>query len=310
MGRTLVADCEHRGGFLTAADLAAYRVERREPLSMSYNGVRLLTNPPPSCGGILICFALALLEGRGIGQLQHGSAEHLKLVAAVMEQTNKARVESGLSTLDADQQASILLDPALLESYRDHLSGRYASLRGTTHISVIDADGNAASLTVSNGEGAGYLIPGTGIMMNNMLGEEDINPHGFHRWPTDSRITSMMSPTLLMWPDDRIVALGSGGSNRIRTAILQVLINRIDFGMDLEQAVHVPRIHHEGGFLNVEGGFGSGVEEALARAFPEHRLWDGLNLFFGGAHSVEQGPDEAGSVGASDPRRGGAWATI
>jgi gamma-glutamyltranspeptidase/glutathione hydrolase len=306
IGQLLVHDLEQHGGYLTMADLAAYEVQRREPLTLDYQGVRVQTNPPPSCGGILIAFALRLLEGQGLGGYEPGSVAHLRLLAEVMALTNKARVESGLANLDSDQQQSALLDPSLLMRYRDRVANRKASLSGTTHISVLDSDGNAASLTVSNGEGTGYLIPGTGIMMNNMLGEEDINPYGFHCWPTNSRIASMMSPTLLLWPDGRIVALGSGGSNRIRTAVLQVLLNRVDFGLDLERAVQMPRIHHEDGFLNVEGGAADSVTEVLTEFYPDHRLWADLNLFFGGAHSVEQAAN-GDCVGVGDPRRGGAW---
>jgi gamma-glutamyltranspeptidase/glutathione hydrolase len=310
MGHPLIEDCRHRGGYLGAADLADYRVLCREPLAIDYRGGRLLTNPPPSSGGILIGFALRLLEAAGSGPAERASAEHLGLLATVMELTNRARVESNLRDLPHQDQAGALLDPALLARYRNQVMDRHAANRGTTHISVIDGNGHAASLTVSNGEGVGYLVPGTGIMMNNMLGEEDINPHGFHNWPVDSRIASMMAPSVLRWPDGRIAALGSGGSNRIRTAILQVLVNLLDFELDLEQAVEAPRIHHENRFLNVEGGCPGSTRAALAARFPEHRFWDGINFFFGGVHCVMVDPARDQMRGAGDPRRGGVWTRV
>ena len=118
--------------------------------------------------------------------------------------------------------------------------------RGTTHVSVADEFGNLASLTTSNGEGSAYVLPGTGIMMNNMLGEEDLNPGGFHRWTEDTRLASMMCPTVARLADGSQVALGTGGSNRIRSAVLQVLVNLFEFDLPLEQAVMAPRLHLEG----------------------------------------------------------------
>jgi len=145
-------------------------------------------------------------------------------------------------------------------------------------------------------------------MLNNMLGEQDLNPDGFHRWPTDSRMTSMMSPALLNFPDGRVIALGSGGSNRIRSAILQVVSNLVDFGMDVEEAVIAPRIHLEAEHLSVEGGFDTRHLQALLAAYPSHHLWEDLNLFFGGVHTVLR--DGASLRGAGDPRRGGICTVV
>ena len=161
-----------------------------------------------------------------------------------------------------------------------------------------------ASMTLSNGEGAGYVIPGTGIMLNNMLGEEDINPHGFHRWPEDRRIASMMSPTLVFADDGRRIVTGSGGSNRIRSAILQVLVNLIDFRMEVERAVEEPRIHFESGVLNLEYAREGAIESSLREIVDDLRYWPGKNLFFGGAHSVVSNPSGRLS-GRGDSRRGG-----
>ncbi len=175
-------------------------------------------------------------------------------------------------------------------------------------MSVIDAAGNVASATASNGAGSDYVVPGTGIVMNNMLGETDLNPGGFHRWSLDERMTSMMTPTALAWRDGRKVATGSGGSSRIRTALLQVLVNLVDFAMAVEEAVAAPRIHVEDSFLSVEGGFDPERIAPVLEAWPDHQLWDAPNMFFGGAHTVASGP--RGVEGAGDPRRGGACVIV
>ncbi|MCP5367950.1 MAG: gamma-glutamyltransferase [Hyphomicrobiales bacterium] len=305
IGARLAADCTAGGGHLTRADLEGYTVEPRAPLEVEFNGARCATNPPPSTGGILIAFALELLRGLDLRRDGFGTAAYLDRLARVMELTNRARVESRLHEAEAGRAAETLLDPGFLRQYRDGVAGRPFAPRGTTHISVIDRHGNAAALSVSNGEGCGYLIPGTGIMMNNMLGEEDINPHGFHRWPTDARMCSMMSPTLMQERDGTLTVLGSGGSNRIRTAVMQVLLNLAAFGMGAEDAVAAPRIHFENGVLNVERGVGEGPLRDLAALRDDVTPWDDGNLFFGGVHAARLHPRGGAFEGGGDPRRGG-----
>ena len=302
---SIVADMA-AGGRLDAEDLAGYRVETREPLSIDYRGVRMLTNPPPSSGGTLIGFGLDLLGAHGADRGRFaagrfGGAAHLGRLAAVMEATAAARIEHSIAALAA-------LDPASVKRWREQVAWRMRAFRGTTHVSVIDAAGNIASASVSNGEGSGYVVPGAGIVMNNMLGEGDLNPAGFHRWTPGERMTSMMAPTALAWPDGRRAATGSGGSNRIRTALLQVLVNLVDFSMGVEEAVCAPRVHVEGSFLSVEGGFDPERIAPVLRAWPDHQLWDASNMFFGGAHTVACG--RGGIEGAGDPRRGGACAIV
>ena len=309
-------DCRTGGGLLSVEDFAGYRSRKRPPLCVDYRGTRLYTNPPPSTGGILIAFALELLKDVDFRDLGFGSVEHLAVLVKVMDLTNKARVESGLSDsagVDAAGAAEALLEPTLLAAYRAEIIGRPAAPRGTTHVSIIDAAGNAASLTMSNGEGSGYIAPGTGIMINNMLGEEDINPKGFHQWSKDARMCSMMAPSLAIESSGRMMALGSGGSNRLRTAILQVLINLLDFTMTVEDAIDRPRLHFEGELLNIESGYDDETIARLVSGFPNRERWDEKNLFFGGVHvarfDTSGASDAAGGAvfeGAGDARRGGA----
>ncbi len=298
--------CAQSGGSLSRQDLDTYRIEKRKPLSLTYRGYRLLTNPPPSSGGLLIGFALNLLEEFAPARHGFGSADYLHLLANILGLTEKARLDIELDESKACPTKT-LLDPDYIRLYRQQIQPRPFCSRGTTQISVADGAGNLASLSTSNGEGCGYLVPGTGISLNNMLGEEDLNPRGFNLWPENTRMTSMMAPSLLFF-DRRRVALGSGGSNRLRTAILQVLVNLIDFGMPLDEAVVSPRIHYEAGRLSVERGFNEREVETLLREFPDHKLWDSLNLFFGGLHAVSS---ESGQfAGTGDPRRGGTSVVV
>ena len=209
-----------------------------------------------------------------------------------MRLTNQARLDD----------AEPLLNARLLERYRAEILSRPSCSRGTTHISIVDEEGDLAGVTLSNGEGCGHVLPGSGIMLNNMLGEEDINPGGFQKWAPGTRMASMMAPTLIERDGARAV-LGSGGSNRIRSAILQVLTNLVDFGMTAEEAVNAPRIHVEGDLLSVEDGFTSDEEHALAGSGLRTDRWSERNLFFGGVHLVSQ--NESGLNAIGDPRRGG-----
>ena len=292
----LVALCGAEGGHLTADDLTAYRVIERTPLQRHYRGWQVATNPPPSSGGTLIAYALSMLDSQALTPAGFGSRTHLHTLAHVMTHTNIARSEGLLSRSEHHRR--------LMASYRAAVRGHPVNSRGTTHISAIDAHGNLASLTLSNGEGSGAILPGTGIMLNNMLGEEDLNPEGFNRWPCDVRVSSMMAPTLAD-NGKQLIAMGSGGSNRLRTAILQTLSNLIDFGMTPEEAVNASRIHFERGELDIEPGYEDGVIADLVERFPQHRRWETHNLFFGGTHTVCW--DGSAFSGAGDPRRGGVF---
>jgi gamma-glutamyltranspeptidase/glutathione hydrolase len=288
LGQRLVEACTAGGGQLTLEDLRRYRVVRRPPLTVVYRGARISTNPPPSRGGILIAFALALL-----GETSPRSrAQWLQALASAMRMTHQARAESG----------EPLLDEELLARYRTEVRSRPGFNRGTTHISVVDGAGNVAAVSLSNGEGCGHVLPGTGIMLNNMLGEEDLNPGGFQAWAPGTRMASMMAPTLLERASGH-AALGTGGSNRIRSAILQVLTNLVDFDMTPEEAVAAPRIHVEGDLLSAEGGFSQADDAALSACGLQADRWPDRNLFFGGVHVVAQGAE--GLFAAGDPRRGG-----
>jgi gamma-glutamyltranspeptidase / glutathione hydrolase len=263
-----------RAGLLTPEDLEAYGVVNREPIIAPYRGREVLLNPPPSAGGTLIAFALDLLERDG-----HATPTTDRLVE-VMEAAQAHRTPEFLASL-----------------------GDTRTLGSTTHISVLDADGRACSVTSSNGEGAGVIVPGTGIHLNNMLGEQDLNPLGFHKHPPGRRLPSMMSPTVVLRDGAPELVLGSGGSNRIRSAILQTVVNVVDRGMDVERAVCSPRAHFEDGIVYVEPGLDLDALEAAGRTLARFR---DLNLFFGGVNAATADP----LAGVGDPRRGGAAVAV
>lgn len=273
-----------RGGTLSVADFEAYEPIVRAPVGARYRGRELLTNPPPSAGGILVAYSLALLE-----RMEGSGPEE---IARAMAAANEARDDDFALSLGQEGFARRFLDDRL---------------GSTTHLAAIDSDGLCDSVTCSNGTGSGMVVPGTGFHLNNMLGEEDLNPRGFHQSAPGERISSMMSPTLILEQDMVRAGLGSAGSNRIRSAVLQTTLNLLA-GVDPQAAVDAPRIHLEAGVLQAEPGVD---EEALGRieaAGQEVFRWNQRNLFFGGVQIVTRDPETGRLDGAGDPRRGGAVA--
>ncbi len=297
-GAELILNTVGQKGLLTKECLTLYKVIERFPLKSKLNGKTIYTNPAPATGGTLITFALQLLER----SKNSAKSEFINLVRA-MQVTSAARKEISLDIKD-EFQISHVLDPKTFNNYLRLFNSNFTSFQNekdpvsrgaTTHVSIIDKHGNAASVTTTNGEGCGYIIPELGIMLNNMLGEEDLNPMGFHQWPRQQRLPTMMSPTVVMGKKGVELVLGSGGSNRLRSAISQVILNLFVKKMDLESAVHAARIHLEGNVLHFEPGT---ILEHLPDDIQLHP-WNEQNLFFGGVNAVT--PAEA----IGDPRRGG-----
>src|SRR5205823_3257895 len=302
------------GGSLTEEDLAAYRVITRKPIRTSFGARAFVSNPPPSSGGTLIAYALLLFSRLGPGG-PPGSAEAIARLAEVMREQTLARGGSFVGDLyrgglpkrlfaGADEAAERIVA-------RDLESGLASTEEsvgapGTTHISVVDAAGNAASLTASNGSGSGVIVPGTGIHLNNMLGEYDLNPigRGNQRAAVGRRLTSMMAPSIVLEGERPRLVVGSAGSIRLRGAILQLVLNVTAHGMEVGAAIGQPRVHLEGRQVHCEGGFDPAELDRLEQRGYELVRWRRRNLYFGGAAAVELRED--GTLDAAgDPRRDG-----
>lgn len=289
-----------RGGLLTAKDLAAYEVVERRPVRARFRGREVLTNPPPSSGGILIADALELL-----GRL--GLPGDTRALAEVIASTNRARDAEFVDGLQHEDYASSFLEAGTLDSVSQEIASRLGS---TTHIAVVDGEGACATLTCSNGACSGVVVPGTGVHLNNMLGEEDLNPSGFHRHPAGARVPSMMAPTVVLDGGEVEVALGSAGSNRIRSAIVQTVAAVVDGGMTAQSAVDSPRLHVEGDLIDAEPGVDPAALDALGGRGWRIRRWREPNLYFGGVQAVVRDPATGVITGGGDPRRGGAVESV
>jgi gamma-glutamyltranspeptidase / glutathione hydrolase len=259
------------GGGVTDADLAQHRLIEREPLRFMFRGVEVVTNPPPSLGGHLVAHGAAHLDGLG-----------------------------GVGDVDP-----LMLADALRSMAQERRRLAAGAVRGTTHVSVADAEGNVAAMTTSNGSGSGVFAPSTGIQLNNMLGEDDLLPGGSDRHPPGTRVPSMMAPTFVVRPDRSLVALGSGGSERIRSTVLQLVVAlAVSSDCSLHHVVTAPRLHWDGQVLQVEPGLPPGTVDALRRLGPVNE-WPAPDLYFGGAHCVSSDGEAAG-----DPRRQGVGLVV
>jgi len=276
----VVEEVRAHGGLLGPDDLAAYEVVRRDPVHVPYRDVVVCTNPPPSAGGVLV--------GRALAELARtpGPPDVAALLAAMAAAEDERTPEflAGLS------------DAAYASANR---------LGSTTHVSVLDADGWACAVTTSNGEGSGIVVPGTGVHVNNVLGEEDLSPLGFHTQPPGYRLPSMMAPTVVLHDTAARLVVGSAGSNRIRSALLQVIVNVVDRGLAAQDAVDAPRAHFTTDGVFAEPGIPA---DELAESGLPVTLFRSPNLYFGGCQAVACDPATGTLTGGADPRRGGAVA--
>lgn len=283
------------GGLVNIDSLKNYKVIKRTPLVYNFNGYDVYSNPLPSEGGSLIIFLLKLLENNKISIMRLIKAMSITENARqeLIYMTKKNKSFNIFSKKQFNTYVEMFNSNNICSEDRKDLNNRGC----TTQVSIIDKNQNCASITTSNGSGSGYIIPGTGVMLNNMLGEEDLNPYGFHSWNKSGRLSTMMSPSIIMLDGKPVMVLGSGGSNRIRSAIVQVLINYFNYKMDLKQAINSHRFHIEGKKIFYEPDVE--IPKIKSKSNFSYIPFSSRNLFFGGVNAVTT------TEGYSDPRRGG-----
>lgn len=272
VGRALVADMAAQGGLITQADLDGYRPEVREPHLLRVGDWEIATNPPPAVGGPMLAVMLGELARRG----DWTWADAIEIQRAVLDY--RVSVHDFSRDLEAEGRA-------LLRSVGEH---GLAALRGsssTAHVSAVDDAGNACAITMSCGYGAGMSIPGTGILLNNSLGEVELNRLGIHGVAPGTRLASNMAPTTGRTGDGRALAIGSPGADRITTALMLVLGQGCLHDADLVHAIANPRLHlrlGETGEFRVEYERDAGIAAAVAASgLPGHEYPE-PHMYFGG----------------------------
>jgi gamma-glutamyltranspeptidase/glutathione hydrolase len=269
-----------RGGVLGPADLASYRPVVRPSLLVRTGAWTLASTPPPSVGGVVIAAMLRLLDRRPLHGWDVEDVAHLVRVERAVLGHRHAVLDH---STDLERDARAFLDLVDREQLGVLESG------STVHVSATDSEGGACSATVSSGYGAGMIARGTGIWLNNCLGEQELNPRGLHGLPPGTRLLSNMAPTVARHDDGTVLAIGSAGADRITTAVTQVLAGFVNGGLSLTEAVRHPRVHvHRAG----------SAEEVV-------KVETDLSMYFGGVSATLLQAD-GHLVAAADPRRDGA----
>ncbi|MCB9549792.1 MAG: gamma-glutamyltransferase [Myxococcales bacterium] len=276
-------------GRLTPADLAAYRPVWRAPLTARWRDATLFVPGPPSQAGLQLLRTLEALAAEGPLPADPRGVAHLRRLARAMAANEAAK--------GADFQAR-LFEPGFPAAWLAATPSGF-----TTHLSTVDAEGGAVGFTGSLGETAGLIAPRTGLILNNFLGEADVYPPAA-RLAAGDRLMTMCCPTLLERPDGLLV-LGSGGSSRIRSALLHGIVYTVDHGLPPAEMVEAPRAHFEDGVLRYETVQRPADHADIAADFPGAIPFDAPGLFFGGLHVAGVGP--AGFLGAGDHRRSGEF---
>jgi len=295
LSRLIADEIVANEGILTERDLADYEVLDREPLKVSLDGWQVATNPPPAVGGAVLAAMLLLLGDRPSGPW---TDEDIALLARAQQAAIGFRAGTLDVTLDPEGEVRRLLSEVVPGPLR-----AFVTSPSTTHTSVVDSDGMALSVTLSSGYGSGLVPPGTGIWMNNFLGELELNRRGLHAWPVGRRLPSNMAPTVARRDDGTVLAVGSPGADRITTAILQTLIGHIRIGLPLSEAIEHPRLHvalnEEGPTVMYEAGLPVGKID-----LPRKRMPAG-SMMFGGVGAARWSPDHGFEVAADGRRAGG-----
>jgi gamma-glutamyltranspeptidase/glutathione hydrolase len=293
LAKLIATDVAEHEGVLTAADLAAYQPIVRPALTVDMGGWTLATNPPPSIGGPALAAMLALMDGRPDGGW---TAEDVAHLVAVQQAVLSYRMEHLDVAPDRTATAREMLDLVA--------TGGLAAVRGsasTIHVSVVDDEGGACSVTASSGYGSGVMTPGTGIWLNSCLGEPELNRGGLHALPPGERLPSNMAPTVGRHRDGAVLAIGSPGADRITTALLQSLASFANGGLSLEAAIARPRLHVR--FLDgaplVDHEEDLELPPDLDLPAREHHA---LSMYFGGVGAALRSADGS-LLAAADPRR-------
>lgn len=298
IGRRLAETMAASGGRVTPEDLASYRPILREPILVSADDWQVATNPAPAIGGATVAAMLQLVENHPFRSWTEGEVGRLAQVQRAVLDYRARHLDDADDRMAAVAQ---LLDAARLGDHR-----RLLASPSTVHTSAVDSEGRACAITASAGYGSGVMIPGTGMWLNNSLGEVELVPHGLDRIRPGTRLPSNMAPTVARRSDGSVLAIGTPGASRITTALTQVLLNFLHLGMSLTEAVDHPRLHVE----VFEGEPTVAYEPGLP--VPEleglrHRRFPDRSMYFGGV-GVTMWDPAAGLFGAADPRRSGAVA--
>ncbi len=279
-------DSRDNRGHIDLIDFKNYQANIKNSLYFNYKNKKVYTTPFPSLGGSVIGLGLGEMASYNRNVSNANSSKHIERLLPVLKKMEHTT-----------RKPEILIKE--LQTYQNILSTK--KWGSTTHFNILDKDGNAVAITVSNGEGSGYIMPHTNCFMNNMLGEAALLPEGFFSWKENIRLHSLMSPTIVANENNEVeIVTGTGGAGRIPSAIFQVLHYLIDYGLSVEEAVHAPRMHLQEHLLNIEPPL---VADFHNNDGIDYHHWENKYMYFGGVHTIQKKKDIIEAIG--DSRRFG-----
>ncbi|GAB4535872.1 MAG: gamma-glutamyltransferase [Pleurocapsa sp.] len=299
LGAKIAAEIQANQGLLTLEDLASYQAIERSPTIINFGDWSIATNPSPAVGGTCLAAMLLLMEKRSLDSWNAATVREIAAIQQAVLQYRSNYLE-GATESKIEAEAAQLLEMAARDNWH-----QLTKSPSTIHISAVDSDGLACSISASSGYGSGVMAGGTGLWLNNSLGEIELHPQGLHDLSPGTRLTSNMAPTICRHDDGTVLAIGSPGASRITTALAQVLFNFIALDMPLEQAISHPRLHFEvfnnHSAIALETGLDINELELTSRQF------EGISMYFGGVQGALSHP-VFGLTAAADPRRTGGIA--
>lgn len=296
LGQAMVDFVQANGGLLTDEDMASCTPLVRPSLVVDLDDWEIALNPPPAIGGATL--AAMLIELRRLDFSAWGPGE-----IAALAQIQTAVLGYRREHLDWSESLADDVESMLAGCVKGGFLNGWRNSSSTVHTSAVDNGGLGCAITMSSGYGAGIMPPGTGLWLNNSLGELELNRRGFEVGPPGTILPSNMAPTVARRRDGTILAVGSPGADRITSALAQFLVNHLHLGMDLQQAVDHPRVHAE----FVDDQFRLACEPGLPTAevrMPK-REFEALSMFFGGVAAASWHREHGFATGA-DPRRAGS----
>ena len=331
IAKLIVKEMERNGGLITLEDLSNYQIAERKPLNGQYKDYKIVSMPPSSSGGTHLIQMLNMLEEFPIKEMGFGSAESIHILAEVMKRayadrskylgdTDFYKVPSSLTSKDYAKSLNAFISKDKITPSDEISAGNpfpYES-PDTTHFSVMDSFGNAVSntYTLNFSYGSGMMIPGTGMLINNEMDDfssKPGTPNGYGLLGSEAnaiegnkRPLSSMTPTIIFKNDEPYMVFGSPGGSRIITTVLQVALNVMDHDMNIAQAVHSPRVHHQWlpEILMIESGFGPDTERLLTEK--GYKLYPSSTM--GSVQAIMKDGDYF--YGSADPRRPSAGVAI
>jgi gamma-glutamyltranspeptidase/glutathione hydrolase len=315
----LIKTVENENGLITLTDLKNYKPEYRKPVIGTYRDYQVISSSPSSGGGTNVIQLLNILEGYNLKKMGHNSAEYIHILAEAMKMVLKDKDKYMGDPAFGDVPVAKLIDKTYAQSLRKFISAHEArydyypdlQLRdeagSTTHLSVADKDRNIVALTQSINFwfSSGIIVKGTGILLNNHMADFADKPGFANSIEPNKRPVSNMAPTILLKDGKPFLTIGTPGGLRIVGALVQIIINIIDFNMGLDAAIEAPRMHAYGKYLDLEGRIAQTVIKELEKMGHTIVMKNKYDAYFGGAQGIIINDISGILYGGADSRRDG-----